>query len=241
MSKTDFALTDINQQSIVIDVPRAIVKNRWAAKINGKITAIAEGTEILWTVEGLGDKHYEHLVTIADQLPDGTLFDHGIPDAVDKLSNKMFGRKEIRHLANLLDRGELVLAMGVGLFSKKMGAVAITNKRLIFLEKSMLGSESLTEFSLNSIGAMSIGKKMGGETLSITHSGTTALISGMGHGQADSIARAFRQLKEQPAADSRPSPQDPMAQLERLGELHAKGILTDEEFQAQKAQILSRM
>ena len=29
-----------------------------------------------------------------------------------------------------------------------------------------------------------------------------------------------------------------MAQLEKLGDLHAKGILTDEEFAAKKAQIL---
>jgi len=32
-----------------------------------------------------------------------------------------------------------------------------------------------------------------------------------------------------------------MAQLERLGELHAQDILTDEEFQAQETQILGRL
>jgi hypothetical protein len=32
--------------------------------------------------------------------------------------------------------------------------------------------------------------------------------------------------------------EDPIAQLKQLGELHAQGILTDEEFAAQKAKIL---
>lgn len=34
------------------------------------------------------------------------------------------------------------------------------------------------------------------------------------------------------------APEDPIAQLERLGALKAQGLLTDEEFNAQKAKIL---
>jgi hypothetical protein len=41
----------------------------------------------------------------------------------------------------------------------------------------------------------------------------------------------------QPAADS----EDAMAQLQKLGELHSQGILTDEEFAAKKQELLSRM
>lgn len=244
VTKTDFSVTSVEAEKIVIDVPRAMMKNRWAAKINGAVSQTPQGVEILWTVEALGDKHFEHLATISEGLPEGMLFDHGVAQAASKLNNKLFGRKEIRHLANLLDRGELVHAMGVGVLGNKSGIAAITNRRLLFLEKSMMGSESLTDFALGSIGAMSIGKKMSGETLTVNHSGTSAVITTMGHGQADDIARAFRQLKEQPAPVAAPlqaPAPDPFAQLERLGELLAKGILTDEEFQTQKAQILSRM
>lgn len=242
VGQTDFNLIHADGQSIDIDVPRAIMKNRWAAKIHGDITASPSGTDIDWTVEGLGDKHFEHLATIAEHLPDGLLYDHGIPAAAAKLANRIFGRKEISHLSNILDRAELVHALGVGQYANKTGIVALTDKRLLFFEKSMLGSEDLTDFSLGSIGAISLGKKMGGETLTVAHSGTSAVISGLGHGQGDAIARAFRQLKEQPTP-SAPSTAtaDPIDQIARLAELHAKGILTDEEFQAQKAQILSRM
>jgi hypothetical protein len=43
--------------------------------------------------------------------------------------------------------------------------------------------------------------------------------------------------QDQQAAAS--PPPDPVAQLKALGELHAQGVLTDEEFAAQKAKILS--
>ncbi|WP_315503680.1 SHOCT domain-containing protein [Actinomyces radicidentis] len=44
-------------------------------------------------------------------------------------------------------------------------------------------------------------------------------------------------VEEPPAAGG----EDVMAQLERLGALHSSGILTDEEFAAKKADLLSRM
>jgi hypothetical protein len=40
-----------------------------------------------------------------------------------------------------------------------------------------------------------------------------------------------------PAASAAPAP-DPIAQLKELGELHQSGVLTDDEFAAQKAKIL---
>ena len=42
---------------------------------------------------------------------------------------------------------------------------------------------------------------------------------------------------EQPPAPAEPEA-DPIEQLKQLGQLHAQGILTDEEFAAQKARLL---
>ena len=41
-----------------------------------------------------------------------------------------------------------------------------------------------------------------------------------------------------PAAPQAPAP-DPIEQLKQLGELHQQGVLTDEEFAAQKAKLLA--
>jgi hypothetical protein len=43
-----------------------------------------------------------------------------------------------------------------------------------------------------------------------------------------------------PAAPAAPAPPDPIAQLKDLADLHTSGVLTDEEFAAEKAKILNR-
>lgn len=60
--------------------------------------------------------------------------------------------------------------------------------------------------------------------------------------QADRWAQDDQQAyEEQPAAPAAPAApaQDPLEQLKQLGELKASGVLTDAEFEAQKAKILA--
>jgi hypothetical protein len=47
--------------------------------------------------------------------------------------------------------------------------------------------------------------------------------------------------QEAPAAVAAVKPDDVMATLEKLGELKAKGILTQEEFDAKKAELLKKL
>ena len=60
-----------------------------------------------------------------------------------------------------------------------------------------------------------------------------------GPGRTAYYAEPQQQQQEyyEPEPASPPEP-DPIEQLKQLGELHAQGILTDEEFAAQKAKIL---
>jgi membrane protease subunit (stomatin/prohibitin family) len=63
-------------------------------------------------------------------------------------------------------------------------------------------------------------------------------------GTAGAVARRTSNNANQQAAAAQqaaaPAPQaeDPYEQLKKLGDLHAQGILTDEEFAAQKAKLL---
>ena len=198
-ARAGFSVSGVNAHNICLNVPRALVKNRGAAKINGAICQTALGVEVLWTVEALDDKHTSPLATIAKGLPEGMLFDHGIALAASKL-NKIFGSKDIRRLMNVLDCDERVHAMGVGMLENASGTAVITHRRLLFLKKRTTGSESLTDVALSSIEAMDSGKKPSGETLTINHAGTWTVITDMGHGQADDIARAFHQLNKQPVS-----------------------------------------
>ena len=75
--------------------------------------------------------------------------------------------------------------------------------------------------------------------------GTASAVGGrVNHRQQEKYAAQDQQQQPQyaeapPAAPAAaPAEDDSMAQLEQLADLHSKGILTDEEFAAKKAQIL---
>lgn len=69
-------------------------------------------------------------------------------------------------------------------------------------------------------------------------SGTaTAVSNNVSRRQARRYAQEDAVQPTQQVSDA-PSQDDQMAQLEKLGQLHADGILTDEEFAAKKKQIL---
>ena len=55
---------------------------------------------------------------------------------------------------------------------------------------------------------------------------------------ADAAPPPQQQESYEPEPAAAPEP-DPIEQLKQLGELHAQGILTDEEFAAQKAKLLN--
>ena len=50
---------------------------------------------------------------------------------------------------------------------------------------------------------------------------------------------ATRQVPPYTPDTSLPAPDDPVAKLKQLGELHASGVLTDDEFSAAKAKVIA--
>jgi len=133
-----------------------------------------------------GTKHYEVAADIVETVGDQFFDDRGLAAAGERLGKpgRLFGRKEFRHLGNLLRHSEHVQELGQGQYQGKQGLVVLTDERFFFLEKS-LGSETLEQFDLDAISSMAVGKKMTGETLQIFTAGHTAEVKSMGHGQAD--------------------------------------------------------
>jgi hypothetical protein len=79
--------------------------------------------------------------------------------------------------------------------------------------------------------------------------GRTAVIAGTATAVSGRVANRQAQknapqepeaqyVEAPPAAPAAPAANDDVAQLQQLADLHAQGILTDEEFAAKKAQIL---
>ncbi|HEY6314256.1 MAG TPA: PH domain-containing protein, partial [Streptosporangiaceae bacterium] len=226
---------------------RSFMKNRWSVNVAVDISSTTEGSMAVCRVEMAGTKHYEVLADIAEAM--GDIFDdRGVPEAVERLgkASLIFRGQQIRHLRNLLYANERVLELGQGSYERKHGLVVLTNERLFFLEKS-LGSETLKQFSLSSIVSLAVNKKRTGETLIVHAAGDKAEITRMAHGQADPIVRAFRNLKQtdqtMAAATSQvpSSDADPLAQIERLAALRDKGIISAEEFESKKTELMGRI
>lgn len=228
---------------------RSFRKNRWAADVSATVSPFSSGSMVLFRVDMAGNKHFALLSELAEAVGDDAFDDQGVAGAVERLgkSSRLFGRKEVRHLHNILRASEAVLELGQGQYENKQGLVVLTNERLFFFEKS-LGSETVEEFPLAVINSLSINKKMTGETLKIFASGNQSEIKSMMHGQGDALVRAYNTAKHAPPAQASPTAppmasasDDLFAQIERLGELRDKGLLSDEEFETKKAEILGRM
>ncbi|WP_328607468.1 SHOCT domain-containing protein [Amycolatopsis sp. NBC_00345] len=224
---------------------RAIKKNRWAAEVAVDLTSGAAGTVATCRVDMAGSKHFDLLDELADAVGADVLDDKGLDEAVGRLgkASRLFGRKEIRHVRYLLRADELVEELGQGQYTGKQGLVVLTSSRLFFLEKS-LGSETVEDFPIAAISSMSLHKKMSGETLLVHAAGTKAEIKSMLHGQGDALIRAFWRVKQTAdGAGATPpaAPDDAIAQLERLAGLRDQGVLSSEEFETKKIDLLRRI
>jgi hypothetical protein len=224
---------------------RSLRKNRWAAAFDAQVEPFEAGSLVTCRVDMVGTKHFALLDEIADALGADAFDDRGIPQAVERIGKaaRIFGRKEIRHLHHLLHGSERVVSLGQGTYEKKQGILVLTNERLFFFEKS-LGSETIEEFPLRSISSVEGGKRLTGERLVIHASGNRAEITNMFHGHADEITRQIRALeREKTSAASTPAQPDadPLAQIERLAELRDRGLISEDEFQEKKTELLGRL
>lgn len=222
---------------IHIDRKRRLTANRHA--MNG--TVGVNGNELIISLDGLGTAHKKFAAEIIDLLPEEAIYDHGIADALDRTdkSAKFFGKAAISDLIDDMQPGEQVAMLTSGNLEKSPGIIVVTNQRIL-IKSRVLNESETKEIKPKSISSLSVGKKMTGESLKMTVSGTDMEISAIPHGRGQELAMVIRQAQ---AEDATPAPAaaaavDPMEQLTKLAELHAAGVLTDDEFAAAKAKAL---
>jgi hypothetical protein len=223
----------------------ALMKNRYGAKITVDLTEHAEGTLAEVLIDAMGDKQQEMLDEIAATLPDGVLDDHGITAAMEKLGkiSRLFGRRELAHLSRVLSPEEQIVALAQGTYESLQSLVALTDQRLVFLEKGIM-RETVKEFQLSAVSSLSLQKGWGGESLHFTASGADGKVTQLQPGQGERFATAYRQLRNAPAVKtvaSAPAEPDVLGQLEQQGKLCDAGVLTDAEFESMKSELLARL
>lgn len=160
------------------------------------------------------------------------------------------GKGEIKELPNILWENELLEKVVQGVYKNGNGILVCTNSRLIFINKGLM-SLKVEDFPLKNISSIQYetGILMG--KITIFASGNRADIGNIEKAYVRNFAEYVRakisdisksSVSSQPVQTNlsaqTASDDEIIAQLERLAVLKEKGILTDEEFDAQKARIL---
>ena len=181
--------------------------------------------------------------------------DTGLPEgdalamlARQKLSRARMVRRELRKLPSILGEGEQALNLARGEYDGKEGLLAVTDRRVIFLEEGMI-RHRLEDFPYDKISSVQTKTGMRSGELTIFVGGNKATVKDVHPKQrAPEIGDYVRQRVASgpaptPAAEAAqpPAAESPMDQLKKLADLRDAGVVSEEEFEAKKADLLSRM
>ncbi len=165
----------------------------------------------------------------------------------------LFGTaKEVSHLPEVLDDDEHIKYLTSGLMDDTTWLIVCTQKRIVLVDYGFLFGVKQSEMALENINSISFTMGLMFGSIEIWHGGACMLIENCYKATVkpfvDAVNAAKRELKNQSAnpmasrtANLAPSTDDDViGKLERLATLKEKGLLSDEEFAAQKAKILGQ-
>ncbi len=166
--------------------------------------------------------------------------------AKNKMRVKFGGGREIKRLTEHLWEGETVEEMTTGAYGKGIGLVVLTDRRLLFVQDGVM-SKTSEDFPLDKVSSVQWSSGMMTGSIIIFASGNKSEIKNVnkddGKEMVDKMRHRISASRESSAASSTaPVPAaDPIEQLKRLGELRDAGVVTAEEFETKKAELLSRL
>jgi hypothetical protein len=156
-------------------------------------------------------------------------------------------RKEIKEISRIIAENEKLDNIIQGIYNNGIGILISTNRRLVFIDKGLLYGLKVEDFPLDKISSIQYetGLLMG--KLKIHTSGNIAVIDNVEKGSVRKFAEFVRDKIENKTSENNSNQvtenkePDIMDKLEKLGKLRDNGILTEEEFNEQKAKLLSQM
>lgn len=155
---------------------------------------------------------------------------------------QFFTKKELNHLPAILAPGEQVLAFTSGIMEANTWLISLTDRRIIFLDKGFFYGLKQTTIDLDKINSIT------GETglifgeIKIEDGAKEREIRNVWKKTVVAFTNKTRDAIEQRRHPHRPAPvaaDDVVSKLERLATLKDKGVLTQAEFEQQKARILA--
>ncbi|HLP20720.1 MAG TPA: PH domain-containing protein [Chitinophagales bacterium] len=159
-----------------------------------------------------------------------------------ELTPAYWQRGEVYQLDNIIGGDEEIFAMIQAAYSTYKGLLVATNKRLIFIEKTFTNLK-VEDFGLDKITSIQYQAGFIDGEITIIASGNTAKMEKLDKNLAQAFAEKVRAKLSEPKAQAAPvtvvnQPLDVADQLGKLAKLKEQGILTQEEFDAQKKKLL---
>lgn len=129
---------------------------------------------------------------------------------------------------------------------RRSGLLFITNKRALFYCPQLFGRYDQLVFPYDQISSVNCHKGMIGDELDLQVANDSIRIHNIPKGDGDIAAKNIRDLiatmKAQPTiAVAVPQQTDIADQIEKLAKLKEKGLITEEEFQRKKEELLKRL
>ena len=161
--------------------------------------------------------------------------------------DRLLAFREIRELPNILSEDERIEKMVQGFYNNSQGVLVATNKRVMFVDKGLIYGVRVEDFAYNQITSIEYKTGMMFGTITIYAPGNRAVISQLVKGLTKDFGDYVRARipgavphasAAVPTTQHAAPPDDFITQLERLADLKERGVLTEEEFTAQKKRIL---
>jgi hypothetical protein len=158
--------------------------------------------------------------------------------------DQFFTKKELNHLPEVLSDGEQVLAFTSGLMGSDTWLITLTDRRIIFLDKGMIYGLKQTTIDLDKVNSVSGQTGFFFGKIIIEDGASSRVIENVWKKTVVAFTNKVRDAMEARKNSARPvamqaKEDDVVTKLEKLAALLEKGILTQEEFAAQKTRLLA--
>lgn len=163
---------------------------------------------------------------------------------------KIGSNREIRKLEEYLAPGESVRRIAAGHYANGQGLLALTDRRLFFLKDGII-SKTSEDFPFGRVTSVGWRSGMVHGTVVIFANGNEAKIGSVYKDDGKALVEDARQVIDTPAhatappAALAPAPapasEDIMGRLRQLAELRDAGVITGDDFDAKKTELLARL
>jgi len=153
--------------------------------------------------------------------------------------SRYFGKRELKALPSILWEDERIEAAVQGLYNSKMGMLVATDRRLIFVDKGLFGGLTVEDFPYDRITSIQYETGLVQGKIRVYASGNRADIEAVTKALVQPFAESIRARISSGSSATKTAVDDIVGKIERLGELRAQGVLSDEEFSAAKARLIA--